>query len=456
MFSGLKSQLDLSDSYLKDMIPLEHELVKLKNIINWKEINSIYEKCFNSRKGNKTKRTEIAIGLIILRRYYSKSYRETIKEFHVNNAYMYFCNVSNFEIIEYNKRNKTIIDHSTLVKILKRLGEKNIKKIEKSLLKKLIKNKIINGRHVYSDTTSCESNIIYPTEINLLNRVIENAEKVVQKILLKKDLAKTEAIRKAKQISKIFYSSTNKSKELLKNCSKKLIEIAETAIKKAAESLNEVSDVILKTELTSIYEKVERVGEKIIEQIKLKERGEKIPDKIVSYYEEHARALPKGKVNKPCEFGVKVRIDQSENNYITNYEIYEGNPNESGMLEDVIDKHDKIFHEEFEGGAMDRGYFDEKKKLELEEKYNIVLAIPHKKDRNKKMGRKEKKIYDKRSAIEAKISEGKRTAGLGKSYDKGIEKHKIWISLSVFILNARHLIRDMSKNKELALKLMNS
>lgn len=449
MFAGLKSQTDIGDVYLKEMIPPNHELVKLKKITNWKQINSIYEKCFNSKKGNKTKRTEIAIGLILLKRYYRKSYRDAIKELHVNNAYMYFCNISQFEMMEYNKSNKAIIDHSTLVKILKKIGAKRIKKIEKTLLKDLIRNKIIDGKYVYSDTTSCESNIIYPTEINLLNRIIENAEKVVQKILLKKELIKTESIKKAKRISKIFYSSAVKSKELLKSCSDKLIEIAESAIKNAEKSLNEVSDIILKTGLESIYEKVDRVGKKIIEQIKLKQEGEKIPDKIVSYHEEHARALPKGKVHKPCEFGMKVRLDQSENHYITNYEIYEGNPNESGMLEDVIKKHDEVFHEEFEGGAMDRGYYDEQKKRKLEEEYKIRLAIPHKKDRNKEMDKKEKKLYDKRSAIEAKISEGKRMAGLGKCYDKGIEKHKIWVSLSVFILNARQLMRDMSKNQEL-------
>jgi len=50
--------------------------------------------------------------------------------------------------------------------------------------------------------------------------------------------------------------------------------------------------------------------------------------------------------------------------------------------------------------------------------------------------------------------QGKRMCGLGKCYDKGIEKHKIWVSLSVFMLNARQLMRDMDKNKKLAAQLM--
>jgi len=62
-----------------------------------------------------------------------------------------------------------------------------------------------------------------------------------------------------------------------------------------------------------------------VEQVERKLAGEKVADKIVSYYEEHTRALPKGKISKPCEFGVKLRIDMSGNGYITRYELYKGN-----------------------------------------------------------------------------------------------------------------------------------
>jgi len=456
MFTGLKSQRDFSDLYIKDIIPPEHELVKMKNIINFKEINSIYKKCFKSKKGNKTKRTEIAIGLILLRRYYKMSYRKVVDELHVNNAFMYFCNVSHDDIIEYNIARKKIIDHSTLVKILTRLGSKKVRKIEESFRKELIKKKIIDGKYVFSDTTSVESNIIYPTEINLLNRVIENTEKIVQKVLLKKEMIKTEVIKKTKEISKVFYSSTVKTKELLKSCTSKLIEIAEENMRKAAKSLEEVKDFLLKAGLIQINEKLERVGKKIIEQAKLKLEDKKVTDKIVSYFEEHARSLPKGKIHKPCEFGMKLRIDQSANNYITNYELYEGNPSEAGMLEDVIRTHHEVFKDNFKGGGADRAFYDEERIAKLKQEYNIILAIPHKKDRKKKMNRKEKELCDKRSAIEAKISEGKRMTGLGKCYDKGIEKHKIWVVLSVFNLNIRQLLRDMSNNKSLAMRFMNN
>lgn len=131
MFSGLKSQRDFSDLFMEGIIPLDHELVKMKNIIDWKKINSIYKSCYKSNKGNKTIKTEIALGLILLRRFKDMSYREVIDELHVNNAFMYFCNVSHYDVVEYNMKGKKIVDHSTLVKILKRLGDKRVKKSRK-------------------------------------------------------------------------------------------------------------------------------------------------------------------------------------------------------------------------------------------------------------------------------------------------------------------------------------
>ncbi len=96
------------------------------------------------------------------------------------------------------------------------------------------------------------------------------------------------------------------------------------------------------------------VGCRILEQTEQRLAGGAVTDKIVSYYEPHVRALPKGKVHKPCEFGVKVRLDMSENQYITAYEVYPGNPAEAGMTEKVVRKHAAEFGEEFKGAAMDR------------------------------------------------------------------------------------------------------
>lgn len=82
-------------------------------------------------------------------------------------------------------------------------------------------------------------------------------------------------------------------------------------------------------------------------------------------------------------------------------------------------------------------------------KYKISLAIPHKKDRTRPVTPKDKKLSDKRSAIEAKISEGKRMCGLDRSLYNGFSGDEIWAALSVMALNIRKLLRDMERSPEL-------
>ena len=306
-----------------------------------------------------------------------------------------------------------VIHYSNLSRIIKRLGSKNIKKIEQLFTKKLIQEKIINGKILYSDTTSLEKNITYPTEVGLLKRVIEHAEQVVQGVLRKKDMVKSEVIKKANQIARVYYSAKRRTKKLLNSMTKQLLEIAEKIMGKAAiiiKKTGKVTDIFIE----AVYEKVKTTGKKIIKQISDKMEGKEVTDKIVSYYEPHVRALPKGKVNKPCEFGTKLRIDMTGNKYITNYQLYQGNPADVTMLEKAIENHSKIFPTTFKAAGMDRGYYDEEKIQQLENAYEISLAIPHKKrttlfkttigaqrmlSTDQPLSKRKQKIFDKRSRI---------------------------------------------------------
>jgi hypothetical protein len=444
MFTGLTEQLDFGNHLIAEIVPEDHELVNLKKVLDWEKMNKIYRECYKSKKGNATKRTDLVLGIFILKHLYQKSYRTIIKDLHVNNAYMYFCSVSYEEIKKLKKEGKKLIDHSTLIKVKKRLGENRISRIENIFLQQLIDNGFIDGKYLFSDTTSLENNIIYPTEIGLLKRVIEEAEAVVQKVQYKKEMVKSEIIKKANQIAKVYYSSSKKTKDLLIKCGRELSEIANKVVKSAEDVVSRARGSV-EPYVRKRFEKVKEVGCKIINQAERKFSGEKIKEKIVSYFEDHARALPKGKLNKPMEFGCKLRIDMSGNGYITNHELYLGNPSDVSMLDDVIREHKEVFDNKFRAAGLDRGFYDEQKILELEDEYSIDLAIPHKKDRSRKIGKRKERLYNKRSAIEAKISEGKRMCGLGKSLYRGFDGDKIWATFSVMALNIRKLIRELEK-----------
>ena len=448
MFTGLIKQLDFGNDLIDEMVPRNHDLVKLKTILDWEKMDKVYSECYQSRKGNATKRSDLVLGLIILQHLYKKPYRVLIDELHINTAYMHFCSVSYDDILCLKSRNKKLIDHSTLIKIKYRLGPKRFRRITEIFLKQLIKHGFVDGKRLYSDTTSLEKNILYPTDISLLKRVIEEAEAVIQKVCFKKDMIKSEIIKKANKLAKIFYSSSKKTKELIKATCTELIKIAHDLLEKASDTVNQKSAELAK-HIIDRYKKLKVIGQRIIDQTKLSISDKKVDDRIVSYFEDHSRSLPKGKAGKPVEFGDKLRIDMSDNGYVTNWELYIGNPGDVTMLEDAIEHHDKTFNEVFHAAGFDRSFYDEQKIAELEEKYKILLAIPHKKDRTRKMTEEKEKIYNKRSAIEAKISEGKRMCGLDKSLYHGFDGDLIWTAMSVFSLNIRKLLRDLKKRPQL-------
>jgi transposase, IS5 family len=450
MFTGLTEQLVFGNHLIAEIVPQGHDLVKLKKILDWEKMNLIYKECYKSKKGNATKKTNLVLGLFILKHLYQKPYRVIIDEIHVNTAYMHFCSVSYDEITSLNKQDKKIIDHSSLVKIKARLGKERFKRIEGIFKNQLIEKGFIDGKYLFSDTTSLEKNIIFPTDVSLLKRVIEEAEVIIQKVRRKKDMIKSEVIKKANAAAKVFYSSSKKTKELVKSVCAELVKIAENSLKKAAKTAQQKS-VQSKEYIVERYKKLNEVGSSIVEQTKKHLEGEKIQDRVVNYYEDHARSLPKGKVGRPIEFGDKLRIDMSGNGYITNWELYLGNPSDATMLEDAIKKHKSVFEKDFKAAGLDRGFYNEEKIIEYENEYNILLAIPHK-HHTKKMGKHKDKIYNKRAAIEAKISEGKRMCGLNKSLYKGFEGDQIWASMGILGLNIRKVLRDIAVNPGLIKK----
>jgi len=243
-------------------------------------------------------------------------------------------------VAQANRNGIKLIDHSTLVKIRKRLGVNRIQNILSLFTAELIKNKIINGKYLFTDTTSLEKNIAYPTDVSLLSRIIKEADLVIQNVNRKKNAVISSAVKKAKTLSKIYYSSSKKTKELLIKTSKALLCLSKAQMAAAGVRVKHMK---VSKENIKRYKKLKKVGAKIIRQTLKRLSGLKVNNKIVSYYEDHAQSLPKGKLNKPCEFGAKLSLSMSSNGYITHHKLYDYNIADIKTLKEAVNIHSKNF-----------------------------------------------------------------------------------------------------------------
>jgi IS5 family transposase len=440
MFSGLKHQFEFGDYLSENLLDQNHPLVKIKNFLDWPALNAIYKTCFQSRTtGNPAKNTNLIIGLLVLKHLYNLSDSRVIEVLHENIYFMLFCSVSPEDIRACRENGKKLIDRTTLVKARGRLGEKGVQKIERLVFSRLKAAGFVNGKVLITDTTVVENDILYPTDISLAKRVIEHAEMICQKVTAKKEMIKSAVIRKANQIMKVYYSTAKKTNELIVGTTKKMHVLAVDIFEKAKSTFAKCKGEV-KECLQARYEKLATTGAKIIEQLKVILSGGKVEDRIVSYYEDHARPMPKGKA-RGTEFGIKLRLDMNGEGFVTNYDTYLGNVGDVTTLEKAVVDHKKMFGREFQECTADRGFYDSALMMKLEKENKIRLVIPHKNDRSQVLKGKDKKLYDKRSAIEAKISEGKRCVRLGRSLYKGYHGDKIWTALSVLGLNLRKLMR---------------
>ena len=448
MFTGLKHQLEITDTLIDDILPQDNELIKLKKVLNWENINKIYKECFPSKRGRATKKTDIALGLLILKHLYRKSDRDLVRDLHLNTSDMHFCGLSYDEVAAANREGRKVIDSSTLCKIRARLGTERIEKINALTTSDLVSKKMIDGSHLFTDTTALEKNIAYPTEVSLLTRVIREAAAVSQNVKHKKDIVITETLRRAKKISKVYYSASRKTKKLLKDTTEGLLSIAKKEIEDASRAVDNMADAVFSVTVKR-FRKLKSTGTRIISQIESKLGGKPVSKRILSYHEEASVSLPKSRPGKHCAFGAKLALSLSRNGYIKDHSLYDRNIADIDTLEHTLENHSNTFGKKFKAASADRAYYDKDLIDELEQKYKVELAIPHKKRREMPLSANKELLYRKRAAIEAEISEGKRMTGPGKSYYKGFTGDRIWASLSVLALNLRQLLKDMNRKPEL-------
>jgi transposase, IS5 family len=80
-------------------------------------------------------------------------------------------------------------------------------------------------------------------------------------------------------------------------------------------------------------------------------------DKLVSLFETATQIIRKGKSSKPTEFGRLIKIQEAENQIITDYEVCDQRPADSSLLTKSIEAHQQKLGRVPHTVATDAGFF---------------------------------------------------------------------------------------------------
>ena len=174
-----------------------------------------------------------------------------------------------------------------------------------------------------------------------------------------------------------------------------------------------------------------------------------VPEKLVSLFETATQIIRKGKSSKPTEFGRLIKIQEAENQIITDYEVCDQRSADSTLLIKSIEAHRQKLGRVSQTVATDAGFFSGPNESAAMEMGVKRVAIPNRSTKSNERRLLQKKRWFRRAqawrtGCEGRISVLKRRHGLNRCRYRGDEGMKRWVGLGVIADNLINIGRVLA------------
>jgi IS5 family transposase len=338
---------------------------------------------------------------------------------------------------------------SALNSNIKRLSASTWEVIFRDLLDYAKKENIEKGRTVRIDCTVVESNIHPPLDSSQLWDCVRVLTRLLKKA---KDISGTKVIfsdhqRVAKRrMIGIQYAKNNKQREpLYKGLLKytgKTIGYAKKAQSILEQHPSNIESFILADELNFYIALSEKVYDQTYRRVI---QGESVPadQKVVSIFEGHTDIIVKD--NRDTYYGHKICLTGGPSNLILDCQILKGNPADTELVEQMLDRQKQIYNRYPLKVALDGGFASKENLLKAKERKIKDVCFAKKRGLEKTDMCRSEYVYNKlrrfRAGIESGISWLKRSFGLTRCTWKGFESFKCYVLSSVVAANLLTMAR---------------
>ncbi len=408
------------------------------------------KRCTKSKtRGRPATPAEVVLRMMLLKHIRDWSYEGLTREVRANLVYREFTRIGGAKVP----------DDKTMGRLGRQLGPEVIEKVNTRIVEIARENKITTGRKLRVDTTVVETNIHYPTDSTLLGdgvRVLTRVMKRVSEVAKEAGTKLRDRTRSVKlrvlAIARASRNKTEKGKEKLKQSYIQLLDATSRVVGQAKKFSSEIAGrikrgkpVVLRRAGKQLDEMIPRV-QQVIRQAR--ERvlwgNNHAEGKLLSLFEPHTEIIRKGKTNKPNEFGKLVKIQESENQIITHYQVCDQRPADATLLVPSLEQHVEQFGRAPEQVAADAGFFSAANEAKAEQMGVRRVSIPSHATRSptRKQRQKQrwfKKLQKWRTGCEGRISVLKRRHGLQRSRYKGPEGIQRWVGFGVIADNLIHI-----------------
>src|SRR5215471_6014869 len=213
-------------------------------------------------------------------------------------------------------------------------------------------------------------------------------------------------------------------------------------VKKGVKKSRNLADQLRLEAFRAELERMISLVEQVIRQTKARVFRNDLhaSDKLVSLFETATQIIRKGKSAKPTEFGRLVKIQEAENQVITDYEVCDERPADSALLIKSLEAHRQKLGCVPSVVAGDAAFYSAANEAAAKEMGVKQVAIPNRSTTSAERRSLQKKRWFRkaqawRTGCEGRISVIKRRHGLNRCRYKGDEGMKRWVGLGVIADN---------------------
>jgi IS5 family transposase len=432
MRRAISQQLSFGDGFIDpSLYQLDEELNKVDELLSHGQLLKPFEEVFDESMGRPGTPAGIYLRMMYLKFRWGLSYEEVETEVRERLSWRYFCHLSLME---------TVPDATTLIKLNQRFGEERVSDLNKQLIGHLVKHRALKPRRIRIDSTTLEADIAYPTDIGILHQAVRTLSRTASS-LGQKIVSHVRATKRA--LARWGASSKAKPKERKaqgKKILKKVAQLATDTLAQSRQAFKQLS-ATAPSQLKQKFSQTIELSEKLVQQTKEKLAGKRtIEERIVSFFDPEARAIVKGKLDKPVEFGRTLQLVQDDSGVIVHYEIHRGNPSDKTELISLVRQTKKVLKQTPRELATDRGYYSSENLNKLSRLGVRRVGIPKigrlsRTERRHQHRRWFKELQRFRCGIEAGISLLKRRFSLGRVLAKGSPATAVWTGFAIFAFN---------------------
>ena len=400
-------------------------------------------------RGRRGVPADTVLRLLVLKHIRNWSYQTLEREVRANLVYRDFTRVGAGKMP----------DAKTIGRWGVALGPQALKQIHERIVKIAAEKGVTTGRRMRVDTTVVEANIHYPTDSTLLGdgvRVLTRTMKKITKIVGSIGTKLRDRSRGVKfrllEIGRVARAKGAINRDKLKerydhllNATSRVVGQAKRFSAEIAQGVKRATTVVKQLALEGLRHQLDEMVP-LVKQVMKQTRARifhgntRSEGKLVSVFEPSTEIIRKGKASKPTEFGKMVKLQEAENQIITDYEVYAQRPHDSDLLIPAIDRHQTVLGRVPRLVAADAAFYSARNEAAAKAKGVKRVCIPNRSTKSPERKREQKKRWFRdgqkwRTGCEGRVSVTKRRHGLSRCRYKGSTGMHRWVGLGVIADN---------------------